>query len=81
MKEIPISKFKADAVAVLDEVRQTGTPVRITRSGKVVAEILPPPVRAKRRKKPFPWGCMAGTAEIVGDISGPIGAFDNWDPD
>ena len=42
MKEIPISKFKATCLAVLEEVRKTGVPVRVTRFGKPIAEVMPP---------------------------------------
>jgi prevent-host-death family protein len=74
MREIAISKFKATCLAVLEEVRKTGTPVRVTRFGRPVAEVVPP-----RPAKKGSWlGCMEGTGEIVGDIVGPIGAFDNW---
>ena len=74
---MPISKFKATCLAVIEDVRRTGKPVRITRFGKPVAEVVPsrPPKRASRL------GCMAGSLEILGDIVGPIGAFDNWTVD
>jgi len=72
MREIAISKFKATCLAVLEDVQRTGVPVRITRFGKPVAEVVPAgPV------KKTSWG-MKGTAEITGDIVGPIGAFDSW---
>ena len=74
MREIAISKFKATCLAVLEEVRRTGEPVRITRFGRPVAEVVP-----ARAPKPASWlGSMAGAVEIVGDISGPVGAFENW---
>lgn len=74
MQEIAVSKFKATCLAVIEDVRRTGKPVRITRFGKPVAEVVPsrPPKRASGL------GCMAGSLEILGDIVGPIGAFDNW---
>jgi len=77
MREIAISKFKATCLAVIEDVRQTGKPVRITRFGKPVAEVVPsrPAKRASRL------GCMAGSLEVLGDIVGPIGAFDNWTAD
>ena len=74
MREIAISKFKATCLAVLEEVRRTGAPVRVTRFGKPVAEIVPP-----RASKNGSWlGCMRGSLEIRGDIVGPIYAFENW---
>lgn len=72
MKEIPISKFKATCLAVLADVQKTGKPVLVTRFGKPVAEVVAP--KPARRVL----GGMRGSMEIVGDIVGPIGAFDNW---
>ena len=65
MKQIAISKFKATCLAVLEEVRKTGEPVRVTRFGKPVAEIVPP----APPKNDGSWlGCMKGEIEILGDI-------------
>jgi len=75
MREIAISKFKATCLAVVEEVRRTGVPVRITKFGRPVAEVVP-----SRPAKRGSWlGCMRDSFEIVGDISGPVGAFDGWD--
>lgn len=75
MKEIQISKFKATCLAVLEEVRKTGQPVRITRFGKPVAEVVPPVAEKKRS-----WlGSMAGEMEITGDLVAPVGAFAEWE--
>jgi len=77
MREIAISKFKANCAAVIEDVRRTRRPVRVTRFGKPIAEIRP--ARAAKRES---WlGCMKGTAEITGDIVGPVGAFDGWQPE
>ncbi len=74
MREIAISKFKATCLAVLEEVRRTGAPVRVTRFGRPVAEVVPP-----RVTKTSSWlGCMKDKLEVVGDISGPVNAFDRW---
>ena len=73
-QEMAISKFKATCLAVLEEVRRTGVPVLVTRFGKPVAEIIPPP-----KPEQNSWlGCMKNSAEIVEDISGQVGAFDGW---
>jgi prevent-host-death family protein len=72
MREITISKFKATCLAVLEDVRKTGRPVRITRYGRPMAEVVP-----LRPIKKATWlGCMKDCAEITGDIIGPVGAFD-----
>ena len=73
MREMAISKFKATCLAVLEDVRRTGKPVRITRFGKPVAEVVP----AQQPKREW-LGCMKGSMEIRGDIVGPVGAFEGW---
>jgi prevent-host-death family protein len=74
MREIAISQFKATCLAVLEDVRRTRRPVRVTRFGKPVAEVIPPSVAAKES-----WlGCMRDSLEIRGDIVGPVRAFERW---
>ena len=74
MREIAISRFKATCLAVLEDVRRTGAPVRVTRFGRPVAEVAPArPETASSRL-----GCAKHSAEIAGDIAGPVGAFSRW---
>jgi prevent-host-death family protein len=76
MEEIAISKFKATCLSVLEQVRKTKKPILVTRFGKPVAEIVPPPPP----KRPTNWlGDMAGTGKILGDIVGPSTDPDEWD--
>jgi prevent-host-death family protein len=76
MEEIAISKFKATCLAVLENVRKTRKPIRITRFGKPVAEVVPASVPTQ----PASWlGSMAGTARIVGDIISPASDEEDWD--
>jgi prevent-host-death family protein len=76
MKEIAISEFKAKCLGILEEVRKTRKPIRVTRFGQPVAEVVPP----SPGERPKNWlGCMAGTAEIVGDIVGPTGSESDWE--
>jgi prevent-host-death family protein len=76
MDEIAISKFKATCLAVLERVRRTGQPIRVTRFGKPVAEIVPPaPPKAQGS-----WiGSMVGTGEILGDIVAPASDESDWE--
>ena len=75
MKEIAISEFKAKCLGILEQVRKTRKPIRVTRFGEPVAEVVPP----SPKKRPANWlGCMAGTMRIVGDIVAPTGSFDDW---
>ena len=74
MREIAISKFKATCLAVLEDVRRTGAPVRVTRFGRPVAEVIP-----AAAKPAASWlGCAKDSMEIIGDITGPAGAFSRW---
>jgi prevent-host-death family protein len=76
MEEMAISKFKATCLAALEKVRKTGKPIRITKFGDPVADVVP----ALRRKKKKGWvGSMVGTARIVGDIVSPCGDPEDWD--
>jgi len=76
MKEVAVSEFKAKCLGLIEEVRKTRKPIRLTRFGKPVAEVVPSSLEkpAKRRL-----GTMIGTAEILGDIVGPTGSLDDWD--
>ena len=66
-----MSKLKATCLAVIEDVRKTRTPVRITRSGRPIAEIVP--VRAPANAS---WlGSMSGEMEITGNIVRRLGAF------
>ncbi len=76
MEEIAISKFKATCLAVLERVRRTRQPVRVTRFGNPVAEVVPPSANPNDK----PWlGSMAGTGRIVGDIVSPASDEEDWE--
>jgi len=76
MKEIPVSEFQAKCLAVLRRVQKTSRPVRITRRGKPVAEVVPIPQLDKPRK----WmGSMKGQVEILGDIVSPATEPQEWE--
>ena len=77
MREIAISKFKATCLAVVDDVQKTRKPVRITKFGKPVAELVPLQDKPKKRML----GGLAGPVEFLGDLSKPIGAVENWEPE
>ncbi len=75
MQEIAISKFKATCLAVLESVRRTGQPVLVTRFGKPMAEIVPPPAAASERRLGFMLGAL-GSGGL------PLDAFaTGWDVD
>jgi prevent-host-death family protein len=76
MKEVAISEFKAKCLAILEQVRRTRKPIRITRFGKPVAEIVPPSMVMDRDA----WiASMKGSFKIVGDIVAPASDADEWE--
>jgi antitoxin (DNA-binding transcriptional repressor) of toxin-antitoxin stability system len=66
---LPISKFKATCLAALERVRKTGRPLRITRFGRPVADIVAPAATEANRD----WlGRYAASATIAGDLVDPV---------
>ena len=64
MDAMPISQFKARCLSVLDRVRRTGRPVRVTRYGRPVADVVPPgPAERVTRNLGF----LKDDTTIVGD--------------
>ena len=75
MEEIQISKFKATCLAVLDRVGKTRKPVLVTRFGKPVAQVMPPPPSPARD-----WlGAMKDDGEIRGDLIAPAADLSDWE--
>ena len=69
MKEVAISEFKAKCLAMLEEVQKAKKPIRVTRFGKPIAEIVP----ASPTKNKADWfGLMSDSLEITGDIVSPV---------
>ena len=69
IREIAISKFKARCLSLLEEVSKTKTPLRVTRRGKAIADVIPTSSDAEERS----WiGSMSGSIDIVGDIVSPV---------
>ena len=76
MESIPVSKFGATCLAVIQRVKRTGRPVLITRFGQPLAEVGPSKPRTSRSD----WlGAMAGRAIISGDVVGPAMVRARWE--
>ena len=67
MTDVSISEFKAKCLGLIEQVHKTRQPLRITRHGRPVAEVVP---AGPDRKRQFV-GDMVGTGKIVGDILSP----------
>ena len=68
MNDIPISEFKAKCLGLIQQVHKTRQPLRITRHGRPVAEVVP---AGPDRRRQFV-GDMVGTGKILGDIVSPV---------
>lgn len=75
MRTIPAGTFKAQCLALMDEVEATHEPIVITKRGKPVAKLVP----AETEKKDDLFGFLEGKARIVGDIVSPVFDLDEWD--
>jgi len=76
MREIAVSEFKAKCLALLDQVEKTKKPIRVTRFGKPIAEVVPPSHEATHSS----WiGSMKDTMKIVGDIVSPANDEADWE--
>ena len=73
---MPISKFKARCLAVMDRVRRTGRPVRVTRYGRPVADVVP---ASSPAGAPRVLGFLAGQTSVRGDIVSPVVAPGEWE--
>ena len=75
-ESVTISEFKTKCLALVDRVKKSGQPLLITKRGKPIAQVVPPP----EGDKPRSWlGCMRGTGSIVGDIVSPVTNASDWE--
>jgi len=74
VETLSISKFKATCLEVLARVKRTGQPVRITRRGEPIAEVVPPQPCSD---VPDWLGSFRDRGRILGDVVEPTGA--SWD--
>jgi|SRR5579859_5756531 antitoxin (DNA-binding transcriptional repressor) of toxin-antitoxin stability system len=75
MKIVPAGKFKAQCLALIDDVHDHGEEVLITKRGKLMARLV-----AVENKKPESiFGFLKGRVRTVGDIVSPIVEPREWD--
>ena len=73
-RTISASAFKAQCLALMDEVAKTGEAIVITKNGKPVAQLTPPPGRLGGRKAAF--GLHKGMVAPIGDVDLDAPALD-----
>ena len=71
-RRIPAGEFKAKCLKLLDEVAKTGETIVVTKFGKAVAQVVPPP-----RVVVDIVGAMKGSVLWEGDIISPL--EDEWE--
>ncbi len=73
---MPISEFKATCLKVIDQVKNTGVPIIVTKRGEPYALVTPPP----GPKKVKSWiGQYENEIKIAGDIVAPASCQSEWD--
>ncbi len=73
---IAVSEFKATCLEVLRRVGRTGESMLVTRRGKPVAMIVPPPPPEPEGS----WlGSFRGSARIEGDVISPAVEEKEWE--
>lgn len=70
-RQMPAGQFKAQCLALLDEVNATGKPLIITKRGKPVARLVP--VQKPKRRS------LVGSILYQGDLISPIDVA--WEAD
>lgn len=75
-RTIAAGEFKAQCLKLMEEVRDSGDELVITKRGKPVAKLVPLKYPADNESI---FGCMKGTVTIHGDIVGPF--HEDWEVD
>jgi len=73
MKTIPAGKFKAQCLAIMDEVQAKRQAVVITKRGKPVAKLVP-----VGKEKDDIFGFFKGKIKIKGDVVAPAFTPEEW---
>jgi prevent-host-death family protein len=73
MKKMAAGVFKANCLAVMDEVQSKRETVVITKRGKPVAKLVP-----INTDKDEIFGFLAGKGKITGDIVSPVLSPEEW---
>ena len=79
MKEVPISEFRTECLALIEGVRRTRKPLRVTRGGKPIVDIVPTAATKPVMDRAKWIGSMKGTVTILGDIVSPAIDKDEWE--
>lgn len=73
MKKIAAGVFKAECLALMDEVQAKRQPILITKRGKPVAKLVP-----VEKEEDEIFGFLKGKGVILGDIVAPALTKEEW---
>ena len=73
MKKIPAGIFKAQCLALMDEVKAKRQPLVITKRGQPVAKLVP-----VESDDDDIFGFFVGRGHLKGDVVSPILSKDDW---
>jgi prevent-host-death family protein len=76
VKTIGVGEFKQHCLRLLEELRRTRQPLLITKRGRPIAQVVPPPAELE----PTSWrGCMRDRGTILADLLEPAVEPEEWD--
>jgi len=73
MKTIAAGRFKANCLAIMNEVNAKREPVLITKHGRPVAKLVP-----ADEKKDEIFGFYQGKGRVTGDVVSPVLSPEEW---
>lgn len=76
MRTMGAAKFKAQCLAVMDEVQRRGEPVLVTKNGKPVAKLVP--LDEPTKEEVFAHFRIPARVQYSGDVVSPASDPDDW---
>ena len=67
MTVVTATHFKAHCLSLMERVRQTRKPVLITKRGRAIAQLVPPP-----EEDATAWRKLRGSVSRMGDVISPV---------
>ena len=67
MTIVTATEFKTHCLSLMERVRKTRKPVLITKRGRAVAQLVPPPEEDTK-----PWRGLRGSVSRMGDVISPV---------
>lgn len=76
MRSYSVTAFKAQCLAIVDELSRTGETIVLVRRGKPVARVVG--TRLEEEDVP-PQHRLRGTVEVLGDLVEPVVPIESWE--